>query len=1776
MQLSHGSSSLFKVKSLIAFLLLCTFAAQVQATFDPVNDDTDIFLANPNVPAQRPNVLLIIDNSANWGPVFDNEKAALVKVIQGLGDQFDVGTELFAQTGSGNDNIDGGQIRFAIRQMTDTNKTVLSNMYNNFTNASAANGGDKSNNAVPGLAMLEAYRYFSGGHPYASYGKIKTDYTGNATHETVTPTDLGGHALPSNPNALSNFNSPIIDPCQDNFIIYISNGPASENSTARAVSEQALSALGYDTSTTIAISPNGQEGNWMDEWADYMSNADVSSTLAGNQHVYTYVVEVDPSTTGQGPDMTALLKSAANKGKGAYYAVSGGNGGSAIVDALNNIFSEIQAINSVFASTTLPVSVNVRGTNLNQVYIGVFRPDAHKKPRWYGNLKMYKLGYNSTTNTLFLEDALNNEAENPATGFINSTAESFWTTSSNFWSYRPSSENGDGGASDLPDGDLVEKGGAAEMLRIDYATDQSTRQLYTCNTTSTKTCSSGDKLSDFPFSTANDGITAADLDLATIDVATLSAAENKTVTKLTDSLPVSSLDTSPVGGSVPISLSVPLNNISISSITTKVSHTITAIADGLTTLSFSSLDYLGAQNKSTASATTTTNHNIPTGTCTTYPCPATVPVLIDGVTDTNYDGLETATSNTLTVTGANTFTYVPTGSNLTHISQSSTYSSATASFSTTGNIITITSANHGLSAGDSISISGVTPTSYNGNYQVIQVIDANTFTVQTATTLAPITSVAGATFSAFTNTATVTTAAAHNFANGSYVKISGVTSQTVYNGTWQITTTGTNTFTYNVGTQLPDVTNEGTAIQASTNTITATVTSGTNTFVAGQSINISGGIPSGYNGAVTVVSSSGNTFTYNAVDSGGNPVYLPPNTGTSVTASSGYSNTARLSITNHNLWPLGDALHNITIRVEGVTGIDGGTGSAADYDNGGNDITATIVDDNTLTYSIQNSADRPGPALGTITVRVKDSSGNFVAFATIPSHGYGTLPIGPDGIWNTADDVAGGTQTLSISGANNSNYNLTGVTAHVLTSDIVYYPLTTTAQLGDDTGTSIIASRKTETAVATAVAHGFSTGNQVQITGATPSVFDNTWTVTVTGANTFTFNLAEHSVAAQGDATGTIKASTGTAASGELADIINWVRGADNFEDENNNGNTTDVRASIHGDVLHSRPAIINYNRFGNDNDVYVFYGSNDGIFRAVKGGFQQADPSEPLPGHEAWGFIPEEFFPKLKRLRNNSPIISSSNKKPYFADGSIGVLAQDNSGPGGEYVPDGKIDTTVDNNANPDRAYIYITMRRGGRLLYALDVSDPRVPRFMWKITNSTDGFAELGETWSAPRVINVKGYPNPVVIFGAGYDANIEDIPPSSITSVNMSNGSVTANGTTTPRSMGRGIFLIDAYTGKLLWEAGVPGGSTGTTGAPYVSVPNMIYAIPSDITVIKIGNYDDRAYVGDTGGNVWRIDMPDADSNGDGNPDFKAWTITKLADVVPDDSPTCTTPCNPITIPTDLRKFEQAPDVVLAPADTQYPNGYYAVLLGSGDREHPFDTTVQNRFYMFKDPVNPTSSTSPLIDQSSYDANGTNSLSTNSPTLVEGNLYNATTDCIDNQSACGSLSSLVDTSYVNTSSSSNLSGLTGSSTVTSSQAATLATLASGWYITLNPGEKVTGDAVTLNKVTFFNTNQPSTTSSSSDCSSDLGIARQYQVTFSDATAFADKPGGLAGKDALDRQTIHAGGGYLPSPVPLVVSINGQVHEGVISGVSVAQPPGSLLNARLRKFWYREMDSP
>lgn len=920
------------IRSLLAIAALVLLALRPAAA-----EDTDIFTINPNVESERPNILIILDNTANWNTPFTAEIAALQAVFGSVvDDRYNVGLMLFTETGAGNSSnpcaaafpgvgnagADGGYVRTHIRQMTADNRAKITCTINNLHK-----NNDKSNGGKAGLTFSEAHRYLtggqsvSGGPPVAGYGnrKPKSDpdafVSGTARYKS----------LPSG--------------CARTFIIYISNGPVQDNTADTNAAGAALTTAGGSTAQ-ITLSPNGSQSGMSDEWSRF---------LYLNRQIISYTIDVLPGTNGQGPGWTAMLRSIATQGRGRYFAAT--NTGTLQADinkALTEIFQEVLPINSVFASTALPVSNNVRGTFLNQVYLGVFRPDANSAPNWAGNLKQYQLAADRSVSppVVFLADSAGIKALDDDSGFIIPSAVSYWTTGSTFWNaaYYPASQ-GSGGPSDSPDGELIEKGGAAQALRVSYASSQTARRVFTC----TSGCVAGSALSATPFDNTNAGISIA------------------------------------------------------------------------------------------------------------------------------------------------------------------------------------------------------------------------------------------------------------------------------------------------------------------------------------------------------------------------------------------------------------------------------------------------------------------------------------------------------------------------------------GTTAAQRTS------------------------------------------------------------------------------------------------------IINWVRGGNTRSDDNPSANTAHVRGLVHGDVIHSRTAVINYGRTADD--VVLFYGAGDGLLHAVRGGRVSG------AGGETWSFVAPEHFDRLKRIHDHAPVIGGSDTKPYFIDGSPVAWTYSTANDG------------VINHTRGDKAYLFVTMRRGGRIIYALDVSDPDNPKFLWKRTPADTGFAALAQTWSTPVVARVRAQANPVLVFGMGYDAAAND---------------PTTQGTPT---IGRGVMVLDAATGNMLWQAGA-----SVSGGTAVTVAGMTHDFPADVAVIdsNADGFADRVYAGDTAANIWRINI--------GGNAFSDWTVHKFAELGSGGI--------------NRRKFLFAPDVVL----TEPSDGSDYVLIGSGDREHPFDTTIVNRYYALRDD------------------HGLNYV--RAAPIEESDLFDAT-------------------SNLNTPAN-----------------------AAGWLIQLETGEKVVGGSTTLNGTVIFGTNIPATEVAGS-CSS-LGEARLYAVNY------------------------------------------------------------------------------
>ena len=248
-----------------------------------------------------------------------------------------------------------------------------------------------------------------------------------------------------------------------------------------------------------------------------------------------------------------------------------------------------------------------------------------------------------------------------------------------------------------------------------------------------------------------------------------------------------------------------------------------------------------------------------------------------------------------------------------------------------------------------------------------------------------------------------------------------------------------------------------------------------------------------------------------------------------------------------------------------------------------------------------------------------------------------------------------------------------------------------------------------------------------------------------------------------------------------------------------------------------------------------------------------------------------------LKRLRNGTPLLHlpetnsdgtleptplDADPKSYAFDGQLGSYVLYNTG-----------------GSTVQEAMLYATMRRGGKAVYAFDVTNKANPKFAWKI-DSSGSFSALAQTWSMAKPIvyrSTSGAPPVVVVMGGGYDVAEE---------------TNSANVSGTPA--GNKVYFINGRTGAYLAHA--------TTD----------YSVAADVTVVDLQNdgIPDRAYAVDVRGNVYRIDLP---TTGDVL-DSATWGVRTA-----------------VKIAALGGKAFYAADVVVT-------SDFVAVLVGTGDREKP----------------------------------------------------------------------------------------------------------------------------------------------------------------------------------------------------------------------------------------------
>lgn len=193
------------------------------------------------------------------------------------------------------------------------------------------------------------------------------------------------------------------------------------------------------------------------------------------------------------------------------------------------------------------------------------------------------------------------------------------------------------------------------------------------------------------------------------------------------------------------------------------------------------------------------------------------------------------------------------------------------------------------------------------------------------------------------------------------------------------------------------------------------------------------------------------------------------------------------------------------------------------------------------------------------------------------------------------------------------------------------------------------------------------------------------------------------------------------------ANVVDYLRGDRTNELNASGGGQFRKRnaTTVLGDIVHSSP-------FYESSKNVIYVGANDGMLHAFKG----SDSGIPgAAGTEVFGFIPRESLSKLKTLSD------PGYEHTYFVDGDIVVSPA----------------TTYNGNKN----ILAASLGRGGRGLFALDVTQPDAfdsSKLLWEYTPTASSTAaadnDLGYVLGRPVYMRMNGG-SQAIVFGNGYNS-------------------------------------------------------------------------------------------------------------------------------------------------------------------------------------------------------------------------------------------------------------------------------------------------------------------------------------------------------------------------------------------------------------------------------------
>lgn len=275
--------------------------------------------------------------------------------------------------------------------------------------------------------------------------------------------------------------------------------------------------------------------------------------------------------------------------------------------------------------------------------------------------------------------------------------------------------------------------------------------------------------------------------------------------------------------------------------------------------------------------------------------------------------------------------------------------------------------------------------------------------------------------------------------------------------------------------------------------------------------------------------------------------------------------------------------------------------------------------------------------------------------------------------------------------------------------------------------------------------------------------------------------------------------SSANQASASGSTLVSYLRG-----DRTNETTYYRQRAHVLGDIVASEARYVKAPLFNYVDAGYsdfktlmktragaVYVGANDGMLHA----FDAAN------GQELWAYIPRPVLPNMHALADRN----YANNHQFFVDNTpeVGEIS----------VPCTPVFPAT--TCNPWKTILVGGLNRGGNSYYALDITDPASPKFLWEFTAST-----MGYSYGNPRITKLKDG-TWVVMLTSGYN-NADD----------------------------KGyLYVVNAQTGALIRTF---------TADPGTGKKGNLARISAHAKTADTNNTVTAVYGGDVLGNLWRFDV------------------------------------------------------------------------------------------------------------------------------------------------------------------------------------------------------------------------------------------------------------------------------------------------------------------------------